>query len=120
VGRVGLAEVRALVKHVDIHLQPTLWDNAPYSCIEAMAAGRAVVASDCGGLPELVDDEVEGLLAATGDAEAFRVALRRLVDDAPLRERLGRAARRAVEERYTDVAMARRSVELWRGSPAPS
>lgn len=112
-GRRALGEVRALLRHVDVHVHPSLWDNAPYSCIEAMAAGRPVVSSDCGGLPELVDDGVTGLLAAAGDAEAFGAAVGRLVDDADLRGRLGAAARDAVEERFTDEAMARRSVELW-------
>lgn len=117
-GRVGLREIRALLRHVDVHLHPSLWDNAPYSCLEAMAAGRPLVASDCGGLPELVDDGVTGLLAPTGDPEAFGAAVARLIEDAGLRDRLGTAARRAVEERFTDDAMARRSVELWQATIA--
>lgn len=112
-GRVTLAEVRALLKHVDVHLLPSLWDNAPYACIEAMAAGRAVVASDVGGLPELVQDGRTGRLAPPGDAAAFAAALAQLVEDPAERDRLGAAARRTVEERYTDVAMAQRSVALW-------
>lgn len=115
-GRLGLHEVRALVRHVDIHLLPTLWDNAPYSCLEAMASARAIVTADCGGMPELIDHGHSGLLAATDDAASFVSALAKLVEDRGLRERLGDAARRAVEERYTDVATARRTVDVWQAA----
>jgi glycosyltransferase involved in cell wall biosynthesis len=113
-GQLPLPEVRALVKHVDIHLLPTLWDNAPYACIEAMASGRAVLTSDCGGLPELIGNRQNGLLAQSDDAGSFVAALEELIEDRTLRERLGDAARRTVEERYTDVAVARLTVDVWR------
>lgn len=119
-GRLGLDDVRALGKHVDIHLLPTLWDNAPYSCIEAMASGRAIIASDCGGMPEMIDHGANGLLATTGDAASFVEGLSHLVEDRALRERLGAAARRTVEERYLDVDVAGRTVELWEQTIASS
>lgn len=113
-GRVSLTDVRALVKHADIHLLPTLWDNAPYACIEAMASSTAVVASDFGGLPELIEHGSSGLLARTGDAASFVAAIARLVDDADLREQLGTGARRRIEDRFTDTTVAQRTVDLWR------
>lgn len=112
-GQQPLPEVRALVKHVDVHLLPTLWDNAPYACIEAMASGRAVLTSDCGGMPELIEHRGNGLLARTDDAGSFVAALKELVEDAELRERLGAGARRTVEERYTDVEVARQTIEVY-------
>lgn len=117
-GALPLAEVRALVKHSDIHLHPSLWDNAPYSCIEAMAAGRPLVSSDVGGLPELVEHRVTGLLARAGVEQSFVTALQELIEDRDLRARLGAAGRRVVEARHTDVAMAERSVALWQRSIA--
>ncbi len=66
--------------------------------LEAAAAGRAVVASDTGGLRDLVVDGETGLLVAPGDREGLATALARLLDDAGLRRRMGEAAsRRAVE-----------------------
>ncbi len=112
-GALSLAEVRGLVKWADIHLHPSMWDNAPYSCIEAMAAGCAVVSSDVGGLPELVDHRRNGLVAPAGDESAFVAALQELVEDPALRERLGAQARLTVERRHTDVAMALASVAVW-------
>ena len=113
-GRLSLPEVRAILKHIDIHMLPTLWDNAPYAVIEAMAAGRAILTADCGGLPELVRQGETGLLAITDDAGSFVDCLRQLVEDPDLRDRLGREARRAVEERYDDRELARKTIEIWR------
>jgi glycosyltransferase involved in cell wall biosynthesis len=68
---------------------------------EAMAVGRPVVAARCGGIPEVVDDGVTGLLVEPGDTGAFASAVIRLLADPALRSRLGRAGRRRVEERFT-------------------
>jgi glycosyltransferase involved in cell wall biosynthesis len=62
-------------------------------CAEAMAHGRPVVASAVGGLLDLVEDEVTGLLVPPGDVAALRAALERLLGDRELRRRLGAAAR---------------------------
>lgn len=113
-GRVGMGEVRALLKQADVFLLPSVWENMPYSCIEAMAASRAIVASNVGGIPELIADGTSGLLVPTGDPVAVVDALVRLVEDRELRDRLGAAARRRVEENHRDVDVAARSVDLWK------
>ena len=112
-GALDLPTVRGLLKRSDIFLLPSLWENCPYSCIEAMAAGRAIVSSDCGGMPELIADRTNGLLAGTGDANSFAERLEELIEDRTLRERLGAAARRTVEERLTDVGIARRLCDVY-------
>ncbi len=113
VGKIDLPSVRALLKRSDIFLIPSLWENCPYSCIEAMSAGRAIVSSDCGGMPELIRDGDNGLLATNDNAPSFISALERAVEDAALRERLGAAARREVESRLTDVAVAERAATIY-------
>lgn len=65
--------------------------------VEAVAAGRPVVAANCGGIPEIVDDGVTGFLVSPGDIDGFASAVVRLVNDAALRERFARAGRRRVE-----------------------
>ncbi|MGH9386537.1 MAG: glycosyltransferase family 4 protein [Vicinamibacterales bacterium] len=112
-GGRDLGEVRALLKRTDIFLLPSIWENCPYSCIEAMTAGRAILASDCGGMPELIAHRENGWLAKTGDAESFAMGLEELVESPALRERLGGAARSTVERRLTDVAVARRAVDVY-------
>ena len=79
-----------------------------------MAAGRAIVASDAGGLPELVRDGENGLVAPVEDVEANVRCLARLLEDAALRERLGAAARRKVEDSLTDVHIAGQTAEYYR------
>jgi len=65
-------------------------------CAEAMAHGRAVVASDVGGLRDLVIDDETGVLVPPGDVAGLRAALERLLSDPALRSRLGSAARESV------------------------
>ena len=68
---------------------------------EAMAHGRPVVASAVGGLVDAVEDGVTGILVPPGDAVALREAVKRLLADVALRERLGRAAAREAIERFS-------------------
>lgn len=124
-GKLDLAGVRACLRRADIFFLPSLWENCPYSCLEAMAARRAIVSSDQGGMPELIDDGVNGLTARCGDPASFAAQLRTLIASPDLRHRLGEAARRSVESRYGDDAIARRSLEVYsriarvRGSGGP-
>lgn len=68
--------------------------------LEAMAAGRAVVATRVGGLPEVVVDGVTGLLVAPGDPAALSCAIRALLDDPVTRERMGHEGARIAQERF--------------------
>jgi glycogen synthase len=113
-GRLGMTDIRSCLSQTDIFLIPSLWENCPYSCLEAMAAGRAVVSTNQGGMPELIRDGENGLLAQTENPEAFISCLERLIEDRPLRERLGFSARKTIEESYTDLVIGRISTEYYR------
>lgn len=80
---------------------PSLLEATPYVILEAMAAGRAVVASGIYGIPELVEDEVTGLLIPPGDPDALAEAIRRLGERPDEAARMGRAGRSVFEERFT-------------------
>jgi glycosyltransferase involved in cell wall biosynthesis len=69
-----------------------LW-LSPLKLFEYMATGAAVVASGVGQVADVLQDGSNGLLVPPGDASAMAAAVRRLIDDAPLRSRLGRQAR---------------------------
>jgi len=112
-GGLGLGEVRSCLRQADIFFLPSLWENCPYSCLEAMAARRAIVCSDQGGMPELIRDGVNGLLARSGDVASYIEQLERLLDDTALRQRLGAAARQTVETSFTDVHIARMSADYY-------
>ncbi|HEX2667721.1 MAG TPA: glycosyltransferase [Gammaproteobacteria bacterium] len=83
--------------------------------LESMAAGVPVVATRVGGTPELITDRRHGLLVPSGDAQAVANAVRAILDDSLLAERLGRQARvRAVNE-FSFEAVVRRTEDLYRG-----
>lgn len=112
-GKLEMADLRALVRTADIVLLPSLWENCPYSCLEAMAAGRAVVAADQGGMPEIIQNGVNGLLATVGQAAAFVACVERLIEDAELRLRLGREARATIERSHDAVRLARDAIAVY-------
>jgi glycosyltransferase involved in cell wall biosynthesis len=88
-------------------------DGLPNTVLEALASGRAVVASRVAGIPDVVEDGVNGVLVAAGDAEALAAALQRLARDPAERERLGRQARARASERHGWDAAARSFEECY-------
>jgi glycosyltransferase involved in cell wall biosynthesis len=84
-------------------------DGIPNVLVEAMAAGVPVVSTRISGIPELIDDEVDGILVEPGDPDALAAAIRRLLGEPELAERLAAAARRKVESRF-DLALNTRLV----------
>jgi glycosyltransferase involved in cell wall biosynthesis len=87
--------VRQAIDHCLFTCVPSVWAE-PFglAALESGAAGKAVIASDVGGLPEVVVDGQTGLLVPPGDQNALRAAIARLIEDRRLRERLGRSATR--------------------------
>ncbi len=108
-GRLGVADridwggkqakpaVPAWLSRGDIFLNTSQVDNTPVTLLEAMALGLCVVSTDAGGIPFLVEDGVDGLLAPTGDAMALAERVRRLLGDPALAARLSAAGRRKAE-----------------------
>lgn len=92
-GWVGPAEVEALLSEADVLVLPSHHENLPMSVIEAMAYGLAVVTTPVGAVEDVIQTEVTGLLCPPGDPVRLAQALRRVVDDAALRARLGQAAK---------------------------
>lgn len=113
-GALPLADLRPVVNAADIFLLPSTWENCPYACLEAMAAGKAIVCADQGGMPELIEHGVNGLLATCDDAPAFVAALERLVADAELRNRLGLAARARAVAAHAHTHVARQALDVYR------
>jgi glycosyltransferase involved in cell wall biosynthesis len=115
-GAVAPEAVPGLLASVDAAVAPypalEHFYFSPLKVYEYMAAGRAIVASRMGQVGELLQDGVNALLCPPGDPSALAEALLRLQDDAGLRERLGRAARKAVLRHHTWEAVARRVLRL--------
>jgi len=99
------ADIKDILHSFDVFALPSLAEGTPVSMLEAMACGLPVVASRVGGIPEVVDDGVQGLLVPVGDLDALAQALARYAGDPALRAAHGRAGRARVEERFSMRAM---------------
>jgi glycosyltransferase involved in cell wall biosynthesis len=97
------SEVLGLLAAADVAVLPSAWENFPHAAVEALAMGTPVVATRVGGVPEIVQDGVNGLLVEPGDATAFGAAVERLLADDELRERFRRAAAPSVERFAADT-----------------
>jgi glycosyltransferase involved in cell wall biosynthesis len=94
-------DVIALLKAFDVFVMCSETEGLGTSILDAMAAGKAVVGSSTGGIPEVVDDHTTGLLVPPGDPRPLASAIVRLLRDAPLRQRFGEAGWARVRERFT-------------------
>ena len=102
-GRIPRAEVMDLLRTCTALVVPSHWcENSPVSCYESLLAGLPMIASDIGGIPELVRDGVTGLLVRPRDAGDLAEKLTQILGDGNLRVALGDGCRREVE-RYTDL-----------------
>jgi glycosyltransferase involved in cell wall biosynthesis len=97
----------------DIAVVPSRREGLGVAALEAMAAGRALVASAVGGLAEAVVDRGCGLLVAAEDPKALAAALAELLSDASLRDALGAAGRRRVAESFSVEQMVEAYVRLY-------
>ena len=91
-----------------IFVAPTLHDNLPLRILEAMACGKAVIASDVGGIPEAITPNRNGALVPPGDVGALAAAISNLIGDKALRQKLGENARETVESRFDSAKNAQR------------
>ena len=106
-------DIPDLLAACDAFALPSLYEGSSLAILEAMAAGRPVVASAIGGTDELIDDGQTGLLVPPKDPEALAAALRRLLADQTLRTSLAGRAREVVESRFARESMARRVERIY-------
>jgi glycosyltransferase involved in cell wall biosynthesis len=108
------SDIRELLMACDVFVLPSLYEGSSLAVLEAMASGRAIVATGIPGTDELIEDGVSGLLVPPTDDAALAGAIRRLLDDDELRRRLGAKARAHAEVEFTRDAMATRITSTYR------
>jgi len=119
VGALGRDQVARALAAADVVAVPSIVDTAgnvdglPNTVLEALASGRAVVASHVAGIPEVVEHDVTGVLVPAGNVDALAGALQRLAREPATRERLGRAARERAVARLGWEATARSFEECY-------
>lgn len=105
---------------LDVLVLPSLIEATPMCLLEAMAAGRPVIATRVGSVPEVVLPDITGLLLEPGDAGGLAEAILRLLNDLDLARRMGEQGRAHVEQRFSAQAMARAYIDLYRRALARS
>lgn len=107
-------DVNNILRSCDLFVLPTHQEALGQAFIEAMAVGLPVIGTRVDGVPELIDDGVNGLLVPAKDVEALRDAIARLVDDATLRQRFGAAGLVKTDGQFTVENMANETVDFYR------
>ena len=102
VGQLTGQALKEMIGGASVIVAPSEWyENCPMSVLEAMACGKPIVASQIGGIPELVVDGETGLLFEPGNAVELEQRVTRLMGDAPLRARMGAAGRIRAEQQFS-------------------
>lgn len=112
------ADVYDLVAAMDVFVLPSLNEGIPMALLEAMALNRPVVATDVGGVPEVLEHRVTGLLVSPADPRGLADACLNLLANPAWAGRLGQQARHAVESRFTLERSGRELVEAYRSVAA--
>ena len=123
VSRLGLGErviVREKVTEIEDYLQAadlglfaSESESFCLSILEAMSFGCPCVGTRVGGIPEVVENEVSGLLVPSGDLEALSAAVERLLDNPALRQAMGAAAQRRARQLFSAAAIVPRYEALY-------
>jgi glycosyltransferase involved in cell wall biosynthesis len=108
-----VADMDAFYLALDIFVLPSLREGLPMSILEALAAGKAVVASRVGAIPEVIRDGETGLLFDAQDREALAEAMGRVAGDEALRRRIGHSAMKLIRDSYSAEKMTSRYRQLY-------
>lgn len=106
-------DVPRILAASDIFVLPSRWEGLPLTIIEAMLAELPVVATRVGGVAELVEDAITGLLVPPNDPQALKRALAQLLEEAEVRKRMGEEGRRRALERFTIEHMISQTGQLY-------
>jgi glycosyltransferase involved in cell wall biosynthesis len=108
-------DVPALLAASDLCVLPSLFEGLPLTVLEAMAAGKPLVATRAGGVPEAIQDGSSGLLVAPRDPKGLAAAIRRLIDDPGLATRLANTAQARVRQAFSAQRLATEVEQVYEG-----
>jgi alpha-maltose-1-phosphate synthase len=111
---IPVDETVQLYSHASVFACPSVYEPFGLINLEAMACGTAVVASAVGGILEVVEDGVTGLLVPPGKSDDLAGAIRKLLDDPERARAMGAAGRRRVEEKFSWASVAERTERVYR------
>lgn len=109
----SITNVREFLAILNIFTHPSIFEGLGIAVIEAMSMGLPVVATNVGGLPELITDGQDGILVEPNNSIALSKAMNRILSDPELSEKLGQNARRKAVERFSVKTMVHKYEELY-------
>ncbi|WP_126425263.1 glycosyltransferase family 4 protein [Brevibacillus marinus] len=112
------SDVPALLRKAEIMVLPSLEDNQPHAIMEAQIAGKAIVASDGGGIPEMIRHGETGLIFAKRNSEQLAAQLQLLLDNPELRSRLAANAREWGRKQWSSQVLCERTLEVYQATVA--
>lgn len=113
-GALPHVQLLDLLQAADLVVVPSRFEGFGLTALEAMALGRPVLATTAGGLPEVIEHGVSGWLVAPQDPALLAQAISKLMDDTPLRQRLGAAGRQRAQLSFSLHAVAARLRDIYR------
>ncbi len=108
-----VSDVPAFLSEIDIFVLPSIYEGLGVAVLEAMAASRPVIASRVGGLSELVEDQITGILIPPGDSLALARAISQLVSEIELAQKMGARGWERVQDTFTVEKMAKKNEEYY-------
>jgi len=113
-GALNHEQVKEFYSKADIFVLPSFAEGVPVVLMEAMAMGIPCVSTFIAGIPELIRNEIEGLLVFPSDEKMLTEAIATLIDEPDLRKRLGKAARARIKEKFDLNTNVRKLAEVYR------
>ncbi len=113
INRVPLDSLPGYYRSADISVVPSVYDNSPYTCLEAMSCGRPVVGTAGGGTKEYLSHDESGFIVEPKDARAIADAINKLIEDPELRKQMSAKARERTLQYFQRQEIARQTVELY-------
>lgn len=105
-------EKRSIFRKADIFVHPTMDDCFPLVLLEAMELGKPIVTTAIGGIPDIVEDDVTGLISLAGDARSLADCLGRLLKDKDLAYQFGKNGRKKLFDNYREEVFEKRMKDI--------
>ena len=109
----NISDASKYLKNFDIFVLPSIKEGLPYVILEAGLAGLPVIASNIGGIPEIIENEKEGLLVSNANSEELTIAIKKLIDDKTLRENLAKKLNEKIKKEFSLEKMIKETMEAY-------
>jgi glycosyltransferase involved in cell wall biosynthesis len=107
------SDIPEILGAIDIFVLPSSWEGNPLCIMEAMAAGKPVIASRVGGIPDLVENEKSGLLVPPNNRDALTKAMNEMLKNKYMRQMMGKHAAQKAAERFSRELMTKAYEQLY-------